>query len=40
MVDIRDLNNLSAQEETLGVEPVKFGEALTGNTEPSPKGKV
>jgi hypothetical protein len=40
LVDIGDLINLSALLETEGVEPVKFGEGFTANTEPSPQGKV
>ena len=37
LVDARDLsNNLSAHRETGEVELPKFGEAFTGNPEPSP----
>lgn len=36
LVYATDLKNLSARVETLGVEPVKFGEPYTGNAEPSP----
>ena len=35
LVDTKDLNlNLSALGENLEVEPGKFGEGLTANTEP------
>ena len=30
-----NIRNLSAQAETPDAEPLKFGEALTGNPEPS-----
>jgi hypothetical protein len=39
----KNIKNLSAHLETNDVEPLKFGEALTGNPEPSPEtfsGKV
>lgn len=36
MAEAKDLINLSAsRKETFNVEPVKFGEGLTANTEPS-----
>jgi len=38
LVDAQDLIfKLSARGETLGAKPLKFGEAFTGNPEPSRK---
>ena len=34
LVDTKDLNYLSAPGENQDVEPFKFGEGLTANTEP------